>query len=130
MLSYELSPNAAAVDGLGCVAMLQQDFRRAEKLFIEAYEMDRDYYHALGNLALLYEMQGEQQRALRMYKRAIKNNPTNVHFRNNFGVFLFEQEVGRQPEYRALLELQKAAALAPNARVVDNIETIEGKETK
>ncbi|NDD63618.1 MAG: hypothetical protein EBZ36_06525, partial [Acidobacteria bacterium] len=52
-LAAELAPLASAVDGLGCVALLDERYEEAEGLFREAYGMDGEYDEALLNLGLL-----------------------------------------------------------------------------
>lgn len=98
-LSFELVRSAAAVDGLGCVAFLEGQVDLAERYFVESYEMDPKYSNSLGNLALLYELQGYGNEAMLLHKRAVYENPRNYRFRNNFAVFLHDR--GSKKEIQA-----------------------------
>jgi Flp pilus assembly protein TadD len=122
-LAAELAPLAAAIDGLGCVALMQGDLDTAEQYFTTAYTMDRTYDHALGNLALVYQLRGERARAIETHDRAVANNPLNARFRNN-RVMLLSETVAITEADRKFLhdELLKAKALAPHPLIIQNSE--------
>jgi Tfp pilus assembly protein PilF len=126
-LAYELAPSAAALDGMGCAAMLQGDVAGAEKLLLSAYEFDQEYTNSLGNLALLYEIQGMREEARRLYERAVQENPKNFRFRNNFAAFLIEYGSEASDRARAREQLQKARAMAPHPLVGENLEQFGGQ---
>lgn len=113
----EISPIAAAFDGLGCVALMRQDFSLAERYFVYSYQVDPDYINSLGNLALLYEIAGLSESAARTYKMAIQAAPENFRIRNNFAVFLFSKEAKTE----AKNQLLKAFALAKHPVVATNV---------
>ena len=120
-LSHELLPTPAAVDGLGCVAFLEGDVRRAEKLFVKANQMEPNYVNALANLALLYEIDGRSELAERLYRRALGADPENFRARNNFAGLLAETR-GRTT---ARAELLKAQSVIEHPVVLDNLEKLE-----
>ena len=121
-VALDLYDSPAAVDGLGCVAMLRGDAARAQALFIRAYEMDESYTNSLGNLALLYELLGFTDEAKLLYQRALLENPRNYRFRNNFAAFLHDKvmrtELSRE-------EFRKAQALVKHEIIEDNLDTLE-----
>ena len=119
--ALEIHQIPAAVDGLGCVALLIGDYARAEQMFIKAYGMDEQYRNSLGNLALLYEVTGATDAASALHQRAVIENPSNFRFRNNFGVFVHDYR-GMQAVARA--ELRKAQALAHDPVIERNIVRI------
>jgi Flp pilus assembly protein TadD len=123
-LAQELAPSAAALDGLGCVAMLRGDAKTAQKHFLNAYAFDENYRNSLGNLALLYESQGLMREARTLYERAITENPENFRFRNNFAAFLIDYGSGGRDRRIAAGELQKAKAVAPCPVVEHNLEKL------
>lgn len=130
--AWEIDELPAAVDGLGCVAFLRGDSKRAEELFIQAYQMDDDYTEALGNLALLYEANGLSENARQLFERAIAENPGNARVRNNFAAYLKERaredgdsERSAQTSARARQELFKAHALSPHPLIEQNLEKVD-----
>ncbi len=137
-LALEIGSSAAALDGHGCVALLQGDFEVAERYFLTALGQDPKYRGALGNLALLYDISGRPVEAAALYESAIRALPTNVALRNNFAALLADNKEqktfsGRQGaedptglKYsRAARELRKAATLAAHPIVMSNLERME-----
>jgi len=45
-IAYEIAPGAAALDGLGSVAFLQSDFKKAERFFLKAHQIEPNYARA------------------------------------------------------------------------------------
>jgi Tfp pilus assembly protein PilF len=114
----------AAYDGLGSVAFRRKDYSEAAKYFWKAYELDSDYSHVLANLALLYEVTGNRERANELYIRAVKENPDYALVRNNYAVFLaydFEYEPNADQAYA---ELQRARVLAQHPVIEDNLKQL------
>lgn len=120
-VALELAPIAAAVDGLGCIAFLQGDLDQAESKFLEAYNMDSTYDEALGNLAMVYEAQGKLVEARKMYTKAIKANPDNYRFRNNYSIFLAQYGGTRK---HVDDELRKAGALQEDPIIKQNMKRL------
>ena len=120
-VALELAPVAAAVDGLGCVAFLKGDLITAEKQFLKAYDMDSTYDEALGNLAMVYEAQGKLVEARKMYTKAIKANPDNYRFRNNYSIFLAQYGGTRK---HVDDELRKAGALQEDPIIKQNMKRL------
>lgn len=120
LMSLEISPSAAAIDGVGCVAMLQGDLKEAEKRFRQAMEFDPGYGTAAGNLALLQESQGDEKMAVEMYRIALARDPENFRARNNYGGFLRERGNDAEKEYGMLL-LRQAAAVSAHPLITTNM---------
>jgi tetratricopeptide (TPR) repeat protein len=117
-LAAELAPLAAAVDGLGCVALLEGAYDSAEGYFVEAYEMDRTYDEALINLALLRELQGESAGAEAIYMKYLMKNPSSAIARNNLAAL--EYDKGRR-RIEAIEALERAIVLSNQAVIRDNL---------
>ena len=120
----EISSIAAAIDGLGCVAFKHGNFNLAEQYFVQAYEMDSRYTSSLGNLALLYDVNGLSDKAKQLYQMALASEPENFRTRNNFAVYLFE----KQDLENVKLELHKSLALAKHPVVTANLRRLEEYE--
>jgi tetratricopeptide (TPR) repeat protein len=114
----ELAGLAAAIDGQGCVALLQGEFQRAEELFNRAYEMDRTYDQALANLALLQDIIGNRELAKKLYNEALEALPDNASLRNNR--VALEYDLGR-PKIEVIHELEKAILIAKHPVVRGNL---------
>ena len=124
-LASELAPVAAAVDGQGCVALLEGRFEDAEEFFTEAYQMDRGYDEALANLALSKELQGEQDDAKAMYMEYLENNPDSAKVRNNLAALEYDQYQGT---IKAVEALEKAIALSDQAVIRDNLAVLKTQQ--
>jgi len=120
-LARELYNIPAAVDGLGCVAFMREEYKLAEDYFIQAYSLDNTYVDSMGNLALLYEALGFYHEAERLYKLALKDNPTNYRLRSNFAAFIAEYNTGALDDEKR----RKARAEFLKARSVSNHPIIE-----
>lgn len=123
-LASELAPVAAAVDGLGCVALLEGRYAEAETLFTEAYEMDRTYDDALGNLGLLKEVQGEREEARAIYMRYLEKNPGSAGVRNNLAAL--EYDSGRR-RMKTVEALEKAITLSDQVVIRDNLAVLRNR---
>ena len=117
-LASEIAPVAAAVDGLGCVALLEGRYDEAERYFVKAYEMDRSYDDALVNLGLLKELQGEPAEAKTIYLRYLESNPTSGVARNNLAALEYDQGRGRMD---SVIALEKAVVLSNQGVTRDNL---------
>lgn len=122
-VSLENAPQAAAMDGLGCVAFLRGQIKLAEELFLKAYKMDEKYDHALGNLALVMEVKGEIANANDLFERAIKSEPNDPRVRNNYAIFLLANK--RAGVNKVSEELRKAESLAPHPLIAENIDVVQ-----
>jgi len=121
-LAGDLTVSAAAVDGLGCIAFLQEDYALAEELFWQAYETDSTYNNSLGNLALLFEKQGRKAEAEKLFAQAMREDPKNFRMRNNYAAYLGDN---KGPKERAFSELYKAQALFNHPMIYDNINILK-----
>ncbi len=117
-LASDLAPVAAAVDGRGCIALLEGRYMEAEELFREAYAMDRDYDEALANLGLVKELQGEINEARDMYLEFLENHPDSARVRNNLAALEYDRGTGTIVTVEAL---EKAITLSDQAVIRDNL---------
>ena len=124
-VAHDLAGLPEAVDGAGCVAMLRGDHDSAEALFRRAYDIDNNYYDAIGNLALLFENQGELTKAYHTYKMAIDGAPGNFRIRNNFAAFLAEYNIRGDGDTDAMSELKKAESLGDHKYISNNVELLQ-----
>ena len=125
LLANEIVYNPAAIDGLGCVEFNRGNFYKAERLFIDAFDENSNYFNSLGNLALLYEMVGHTKEANKLYQIATSANPKNYKIKNNFGGFLFDNY--NNDSYKGMLarqEILKAKNIHPDNLILSNLEII------
>ena len=127
LLSLEISPSAAALDGLGCVEFRRGSGAAAERYFIEALDLDPDYPAARGNLALLYEQDGYYAQSKQLFVSALAADPEDVRARNNYGAYLSDEEGDLSGAHDEFL---KAASLAKSAVIEENIRLIEAQYEK
>ncbi len=125
-MAYEIAPVAAAVDGQGCVAVLEGRYSDAEMLFNRAYEMDGKYDNALGNLALLMELTGRQDKAKELYNQVVALFPEHPGFRNNRAVLEYNQG---ERKMLVVQELEKADLVAEHRVVKANLERLKGESS-
>lgn len=119
--SLELEASAEGYDGLGCVALLNGDFKKAEEYFLRAREVNPNYARAVAHVAYLEELRGATSNAEILYNQALLEDPSDIYTRNNFAGFLIE-EAGTIEGARH--ELRKAQAIYPHAVIKRNLETI------
>lgn len=119
-LALQVHPLAAALDGLGCVALRKGELHLAERLFHRAYEMEPDYVTSLRNLALLYEAKGLTAQAEKSYKQALKGEPLDFRARNNLGVLLLT----KKDEASAAREFSLAYASHPHNIIETNLSNL------
>jgi Tfp pilus assembly protein PilF len=123
-LASDLAPVAAAVDGRGCVALMEGRYADAEDLFGEAYAMDRTYDQALANLALTRELRGEVEDARSMYLKYLDNHPDSAQVRNNLAALEYDRGKGKIGTVEAL---EKAITLSDQAVIRDNLAVLSRK---
>lgn len=119
-VALELTPDSAALDGLGCVAFLRGNAATARTLFERAIELDPRYAQALGNLALLHEAEGNDARAAALYRAALRAEPRNFRARNNYAAFL-QRRNDRTLKAETRAELLKAYAVARHPAIAANL---------
>ena len=123
-LAYELAPLAAALDGQGCVALLEGNTELAEQLFRRAYASDTTYDEALAHVGLVLDLTGRQEEALEAYESFIAAQPSEFSSRNNRAALTFDRgESGGSVRD----ELRKAAILLDGGVVEDNLKVVSGE---
>lgn len=125
-MAREIDSAPSTLDGLGCVAMLEKRFELAQKYFIQAYQKDNQYTEALGNLALLYDLQGYHHEAEVLYRRALDQDPKNFRIRNNFAAFLHDNK--NQYDIVVSDELGKAFSLVPHPLIETNLNFVNRRK--
>jgi tetratricopeptide (TPR) repeat protein len=117
----DLAPLPAALDGQGCVALLEGDFGRADKLFKGALALDESYPEALGHVALLRDLEGRTQEALVLYNQYLMKRPESGAVRNNRAALEYERG-GRTID--TAQEFEKAALFSNLGVVKDNLRVV------
>jgi tetratricopeptide (TPR) repeat protein len=115
---------AAAVDGLGCVALLDGRYEVAERYFWEAYEMDRTYEEALVNVGLVKELRGQREEARAIYLEYLDKNPLSAVARNNLAALEYDRGMGTMV---TIDELEKAIVLSDQVVIRDNLAVLATK---
>jgi tetratricopeptide (TPR) repeat protein len=123
-LASELAPVASAVDGLGCVALLEGRYDSAEGYFRAAYEMDRSYDEALVNLGLLRELQGRSSEARAIYLKYLEKSPSSGNARNNLAALEYD---GGRGTMETVASLEKAIVLSDQVVIRDNLVVLRSK---
>ena len=121
LLSYELVESAAALDGIGCVALLEKKYDEAEIAFIRVMKAFPEYTQVYANMALLLEQRGANDRAMDYYQTALDLQPDDFKVRNNYAVLL--QKLGKKAEAR--VQLLKAEALMRHPLITTNQDFLE-----
>ena len=120
-LARDYAPLAAALDGKGCVAFQRGLFVEAEELFQKAYESDRTYDDALGNLALVLDVVGRDEEALVLYQLLLEQHPEAARQRNNRAAVAFDNG---EAHLEVEAELAKAALGMSGGPVEKNLEIV------
>ncbi len=106
------------LSNLGYVYYMKGDYQRAERYYLEALEMKRDYPRALYGLGRVYLATGDLREAVRKLERAVEKAPDAA---------VFYMELGRAytkaHRYNdALQAYKKAAAIADGTPIGDRAE--------
>ena len=120
-LAAEVAPVASAIDGQGCVALLENRLDQAEGYFLEAYDMDGAYDDVLLNLGLLYQLKGQSAKARAIYLDYLSKWPESPRARNDLAVLEYESGQGRM---EVLGQLEKARALSNHEIIRANIDRL------
>ena len=103
---------------LSNIAVLRGDNRGAEAPLEEVLDEFPDDASALNDLGYLWADQGKRlERAERMIRQAVAQEPGNAAYRDSLGWVLFRQ--GKIAE--ALVELEKAVAAEPDPTVLEHL---------
>jgi tetratricopeptide (TPR) repeat protein len=103
---------------LSNLAVLKSDLPKAEEWLEQVLDEFPDDPSALNDLGYLWADQGKHlDRALRMIRQALQQEPDNAAYRDSLGWVLFRKGQVRE----ALPELEKAAALEPDPTVLEHL---------
>ena len=125
----ELSPRQAAD---ACIATAQElegagHHREATALYERARRHDPNATDYARRLAVLYELQGDANRARTEYRKALAEDPTNADLLNDFGYFHFGQ--GDLPQAES--HLRHAVELSPgNDRAWTNLGIVLAHQSR
>ena len=86
----------------GLSAFRQDEYERAERLFLRALELDPQATKGYNNLATVYAHQGKHAQAKKMFRAALEIDPLYVMGRCNLASYYLED--GEIEEARAMLE--------------------------
>jgi tetratricopeptide (TPR) repeat protein len=91
-----------------------QQYDDAEKEYLKAIELKPDYLQATFDLAKMYEIQGNPQKAIDLYEKTLQNLPENTDLLYEFGRLLFNQK-NFESDQKAEQVWKKALSLQPNS---------------
>lgn len=123
-VSNDIYENAAALDGLGCVALSRNRYQEADEWFRQAAALNPAYTHVKGNQGLLALYQGKQALAEGLLKEAILEHPENERFRYNRAMVLLA-DTAHEHKKEVLEELQRAAVIKKSDKVLDTLQKLE-----
>ena len=72
--------NFIVLNNIGSIYSLKNELKKAKDFFSRAINIKHDYNNAIFNLALTYEEMGIKDKAVELYKKAIKYEPNNLGF--------------------------------------------------
>ena len=72
--------NFIVLNNIGSIYSLKNELKKAKDFFSRAINIKHDYNNAIFNLALTYEEMGIKDKAVELYKKAIKYDPNNLGF--------------------------------------------------
>ena len=130
-VAFDLTGDIAALDGLGCAALLEGDSEGALRYFGQVVDQAPDYAPVYANLAFLYEAAGRVEEAKILYDRALALDPGNFRVRNNHAALLYDQHgraSGGALGAEARSELLRALSIARHPKVYANLETVSANE--
>lgn len=90
---------------LGKAYIHEGDYKQAMTKLQRAIDDSPNYPEAHGTLAILHWRLGEQDKAEREFREAVRLDPDDPQFHNNYGVFLCEQKRYEQAEEQFMLAL-------------------------
>jgi len=63
---------------LGNIYLKKRDYKNSEKFYIKSIDYKKENEIALINLAILYHNLGKKKEAIKLYKKVLKINETNI----------------------------------------------------
>jgi len=77
------------LNGMGLVALMNNDEENARSFFTKALRQDNDFSQARNNLGVIYFSHGDFAKALEYFDRALEIDPANIDARYNSGLSQF-----------------------------------------
>jgi Flp pilus assembly protein TadD len=114
--SLEIATIPENLEGIGCVYLLQGELALANFYFNKVRELFPDYVHIYGNLALLYELQGDLVSAKKEYEKALDSDVGFYQARSNYAVFLYQNK-----EFKEARDRAREAMIVTNDPLAKNI---------
>lgn len=122
-LEYD-SSMPECLNGLGLIALQENDRESAKDFFTKALRQDNDFSQARNNLGVIHFSEGDFHRALVFFDRALKIDPSNTDARYNAGLShlrLAQQAHGHAQDKQSIEHLttakdqiKKLLAIEPN----------------
>ena len=75
--------NFIALNNIGSIYSAKNKPEEAKNFFLRAIYLKKNYGNAIFNLALANEETGNRQKAIKLYKEAVKNDPENLSFHHS-----------------------------------------------
>lgn len=106
------------LSNLGYVYFRMEDYHKAERYYLEALEMKRDYPHALNGLGRVYLAMGDLTAAIRKLERAVEKASEVAPFYMDLA-----RAYAKNHEYnKAVQTYKKAASIAEGTALGDRAE--------
>ena len=109
MKALKIKPDIPAIHkNLGLIYFNSKSYRRAEKAYRKALQLNPGYTPALAKLALSLAAQKKYASAERKFKQAIRAEPSNADHHLNLGHFYYylkKNYKGAKTSYRKALKL-------------------------
>jgi len=97
-LIKEIPPEAfnhhEAINTLGIISLLRQDYPEAEKCFLQSIKDNKAYVPAQNNLAVAYQNENRTEEAIKQYKHVTSLDPTYlVAYNNLFSLLVHNKRI-------------------------------------
>jgi tetratricopeptide (TPR) repeat protein len=147
-LSIDTFPTTKAIDGIGCVMILQGRYSEAKMLYQRLVAEHSDYAQGMSNYAYLLENLGDNEGARKLYAQALSIDKENIAAINNsivnqenFLVAQKEYDQSIQKEKRKsysysqqrqeslrednIAQLRRAKVISPHSIVTNNLKILQ-----
>ena len=107
------------LSNLGAVYYMKKDYRRSEKYYLEALEMQSDFVQALRGLARTYMAKGRYEDAIFRLKKAVRMNPelALLHYELGNAFRLAGYRRDARDAYKQAIQLAPESVVADEARL-------------
>jgi tetratricopeptide (TPR) repeat protein len=113
ILEEEYRSNVIFWNQVATCFMLEKDYRKALLFYNKALEFNTNYAPVLNNIGVMYERQGEDERALISYEKASKNN-----------------KYARTPKYNMAMLYLKYGLYNKSKNILSGLKRINSKDSQ